>query len=114
MEHFRNLAFVILCFVMIGTWHAQPTQALTLSCSIEDVTPGGCIPIQSPNVCHFEGSCPWAVGCGDALSAADSLCQRYEYDNEEYEGWLENFDCEDPLDPPTDFSFSCYFWAIYD
>ena len=108
MVHFRNLAFVILCLAFVGTWQAEP-EAEATSCDIWDVTVGGCEPGNFPFHCSFEGSCPWEAGCGEAFAAAAAYCE-----NMDPEGWLENFDCDDPIDPPTEFSFSCYWWAVYD
>ena len=52
-------------------------------------------------IADFTGSCDENYGCDDAMWAAIGAC------GGDF-GWVVfNFDCMDPQDPPTAFTFSC-------
>jgi len=104
MTTVRNCAFLLLCVVFVATSPAR-SSAATLKvdlCSIDDVTPGGC-GFSDEETCYFEGVCSDGY-CLDALSAAVDTCSQGPGDPL-YN--LENFDCDEPAEPPTSFSFWC-------
>lgn len=58
---------------------------------------------------EFSGSCPSAAACWQALGDAEDECWYWEnYFNRIMA--LEGFECIDPTEPPTDFTFRCVHW----
>ena len=120
MKTIRNLAFLLLCLVAFG---AQRVTAGAFDCGYWWCDNPGEWPTEA-NGCDFEiqwfpdivacpiaeytGSCPWEVGCLDAHAAAEAICGWWEgVTPGAY--FVEGFICDDPLDPPTEFSFRCDF-----
>jgi len=110
MSTIRNAVFALMCLVALMSAQ-QKTNAATFDdwqqCSIYDDTIGGCefAILYGDKICEYDGYCPFAVGCDEALFAACYTCSGDEYVCVN----LRAFDCENPLEGPTDFSFRCDF-----
>lgn len=94
MQTARNLAFLVLCIVGVVAYQ-RPAHARVDACSYDGYWSG-----------NHHGSCPWEVGCQDGMLLAIEKCSEWYG----YYGYVQHYECVEPLEPPTDFEFRCEIW----
>lgn len=125
MRSARNALFIGLVILGVVSWRASveagvpcafywcqymyeaPTEANGCTFQIENVT--SLWQQEETNPCPtvaYSGSCDFAVGCQDGQSGAEDVCGWWE-DVTEEPYYVAGYECVEPLDPPTEFSFSC-------
>jgi len=123
----RNISSLLMCVIAISAFatHAKAADCdyWDWFCADRPTSENGCTVTENafdiwnernkecPTI-RYEGSCNWAEGCGDALTAADDTCDWWS--NEIGRSYLIiAFECTDPLEnPPTDFTFQCEPWFM--
>ena len=127
MKTIRYLAFSLMCLMAVlamqqralayanAPWYSENRPTVANGCDVyEDPSD---IYLSRNHGCPtigYTGSCNWAAGCLDALVAAEEVCDWWEEHTDTEYGYLVIlFDCTDPMEAPTDFSFTCDPWSSF-
>jgi hypothetical protein len=94
------LAIVTVAWLTPGISPFFGGEVYAMSCSIDlywdngEPIEGGCLER------WYTGYCSTAAGCGQILQLAEQECESLVY-------LIEEFYCEDPLEPPTQAQYRC-------